>query len=267
MKISIASYSFHGMLEQGQIDVFGYLESLKYRYHVDAADIWNGMLLSTDETYIRKVREALDEKEMSLTNLCVDWASVWDNESDGRERNYRNALASLRAAELLGAKTVRIDMGGGGQTMSEEQFEFVVKRFREYAEIADARGFRVGPENHFGPALIPDHMVRVAEAVNHPAYGVLLHMGHWDADEDRGDALLAKWAFHTHVDAATTSNRLREGMSTLLDGGYDGYWSVEHHSAVNEFSEVAWQLASIRRELRSLSQERNDTPGPAATVA
>lgn len=48
MEISIASYSFHGLLRDGMIDVFGYLESSKYCYHVDAADIWNGFLPTTD---------------------------------------------------------------------------------------------------------------------------------------------------------------------------------------------------------------------------
>ena len=41
--ISIASYSFHGLLEAGMIDVFGYLESCRYRYHLDTADIWSNL--------------------------------------------------------------------------------------------------------------------------------------------------------------------------------------------------------------------------------
>ena len=32
MNVSIASYSFHGLLSQGQIDLFGYLESCRHRY-------------------------------------------------------------------------------------------------------------------------------------------------------------------------------------------------------------------------------------------
>ena len=61
MKISIASYAFHGLLAEGKMDVFGYLESCKYRYRVDAADIWNGMLPTTEPDFIRKVRQAMDE--------------------------------------------------------------------------------------------------------------------------------------------------------------------------------------------------------------
>ena len=39
MKLSIASYSFHGLLDEGKMDVFGYLETIRYRYGLDAADI------------------------------------------------------------------------------------------------------------------------------------------------------------------------------------------------------------------------------------
>ena len=38
MKISIASYSFHGLTGQGMMDVFGYLETVKYRYRLDAIE-------------------------------------------------------------------------------------------------------------------------------------------------------------------------------------------------------------------------------------
>ena len=38
MRISIASFSFHGLRERNMMDVFGYLESCKYRYGLDSAD-------------------------------------------------------------------------------------------------------------------------------------------------------------------------------------------------------------------------------------
>jgi hypothetical protein len=53
------------------------------------------MLTSTDEDYIRKVRAAMDEKELCLANLCVDGAHLWDPDPAERERLYRNALDRL----------------------------------------------------------------------------------------------------------------------------------------------------------------------------
>jgi sugar phosphate isomerase/epimerase len=252
VKVSIVSYSFHGLLQQGKLDVFGYLESCRYRYGLDAADIWNGMLTSTAEDYLKKVREAMDEKELLLANLCVDGAHLWEDDTAAREKNYQTALQYLKAAEILGAKTLRIDMGGKGERFTDEQVDYIVSRYQEYCRRAHDGGFRVGPETHWGPELTLSEMKRVTEAVNHPAYGILLHIGHWNggpAAEALGDRTAAAWAVHTHVDARITQTCLEERLRLLLDAGYQGYWGVEHHSGINEYSETAWQLAAVRRAL------------------
>lgn len=254
MDISIAAYSFHGLHDAGVMDGFGYLESIKYRYGLDTADFWNG-ILGPDEVvfqpdYRRKLNEALAEREMSVANYHADGCHVWEDDPEQRDAHYKSALSHLRFAEAIGAKTVRIDAGGRGDAWTEEQFDLIVGRMREYAEIGWSAGFRVGPESHWGPELVPDNMERLARAVDHPGFGVLIHLGHWEnATEEEGDRRLAPWAMHTHVDARVTRTRLEPAMRILLDAGYQGYWGVEHHSGKNEYAEVAYQLAEVRRVL------------------
>ncbi|HPD17127.1 MAG TPA: TIM barrel protein [Planctomycetota bacterium] len=260
MNVCIASFSFHGLIGAGMMDVFGYLESCKYRYHLDAADIWNGLLGRDEKVYLqddflKKVKEALAEREMCLANYHADGCHPWDDKPEVRDKNHASALAHLRAAAFLGAKTMRIDAGGKGNAWTNEQFDYIVKRMREYCQIGGDAGFRVGPESHWGPELVPDNMERLARAVDHPAFGILLHIGHWEgAPEEEGDRRLAPWACHTHVDARITRTRLEPAMRTLLDAGYQGYWGVEHHSAKNEYAEVAYQLAEVRRVLEKMRQ-------------
>ena len=249
MKVSIASYAFHGLVRAGSMDVFGYLESCKYRYGLQAADIWNGMLVSTEDEYLGMVRDALDERELTLANLCVDGAHVWEDDAERREGNHRNAMAHLHAAEVLGAKTVRIDAGGGrqDQEFTDEQFEWVVERYKEYARRAHDNGYIVGPENHWGPEKAPANMLRLCEAVDSPAFGVLLHIGGWRGpDAERGDELVASQAMHTHIAWSITEGCLEEKMGMLRDAGYEGYWGVEHHTGKNEYTEVAVQVARVR---------------------
>lgn len=248
MNVSIASYAFHGLLREGKIDVFGYLESCKYRYHLNTADIWNGMLPTTDEDYLAKVRDALDERELTLANLCVDQAHIWEDDPDARERNYQNALAHLRAAEILGARTIRIDAGGRGLTeFTPEQFDLVVTRYREFAARAADGGYRVGPENHWGPEKTPPEMLRIIEAVDSPAFGVLLHVTGWQGpDAERGDELVAPYVMHTHLAWHVTEGPLQAKMEMLRAAGYTGCWGVEHHTGRNEYTEVAVQLARVR---------------------
>ena len=247
MKISIASYAFHGLHGEGKMDVFGYLESVKYRYGLDAADIWNGMLPNIEEDYLKKVREAMDERELVLANLCVDGPHLWEDNPDAREKNYQNALKYLKAAEILGAKTIRIDAGGRGDEFTDEMFDYIVTRYKEYAQRAYDNGYKVGPENHWGPERVPANMKKIYDAVNSPAFGLLLHISGWASDDpNSADKMAASWAMHTHIAWNITEECLPEKMKMLADAGYDGYWGVEHHTGKNEYTEVAVQVAKVR---------------------
>ncbi len=244
MNLSIASYAFHGLLERGQIDLFGYLEACRYRYGLDTADIWNGMLPKTDDDTLLKAKEGLAERGLTLVNLCVDGAHIWENDPSAREANYQTALGYLHAAEVLGAKTLRIDAGGQGTEFTEEQFDRIVKRFREYAQRAYDNGYRCGPETHWGPEVIPANMKRICEAVDHPGFGVLLHLR-----APKTDALVAPWAMHTHISWEITENSLPESLSMLRAMGYQGAWGIEHHSGQHEYARTAIQLARVREQL------------------
>ena len=199
------------------------------------------MFPSTDEEFLRKVKDALDERELVLANLCVDGPHIWADDPAEREKNYRDALAYLHAAEVLGARTIRIDAGGQGEAFTEEQFDLIVRRYREYAQRAYDNGYKVGPENHWGPEVVPANMKRICEAVDHPGFGVLLHFR-----GNEGDRVIAPWAMHTHIPFQIVETSLVESMTMLRDAGYSGYWGVEHHSGQNEYSEVAIQVAKVR---------------------
>lgn len=252
MKVSVLSYSFRGLLAEGKMDVFGYLETCKYRYGLQAADIWNGFLPSTDDEYLNKVRDALDERELVLADLCVDRAHVWDDDAETREGNYRNALAHLKAAEILGARFVRIDAGGRNETWTNEEFDHIVARYKEYAQWAWDHGFKVGAENHWGPESYWLNLKKLYEAVDHPGFGISCHLGGWRGTPEEkveADRLVAPWVCHTHIPWNITEGPLEEKLANLQNAGYEGYYSVEHHSTKNEYTEVAIQLAKVRAVL------------------
>lgn len=261
MSISIAAFSFHGLKSAGLMDVFGYLETCRYRYGLGTADIWNGLIDRDPEVYLNdafpaKLVGALAERELTVVNYHADGCHAWENEPAAREKNHSLALRHLKFGAQIGAKTVRIDAGSRGQTWTDEQFDFIVQKFKEYCRIAGDAGMKVGPESHWGPELVPDNMERLAKAVASPAFGILLHIGHWEnAPIEEGDRRLAKYAAHTHVDQKTSETRLESAMKILLDAGYTGCWGVEHHTGKNEYAEVAVQLALVKRQLAKFAAE------------
>ena len=268
LKLSICNFSFQKTFLEGKMDIFGYLETVKYRYGMNKVDLWNGFFtkkegplwILPDESYIKKIRNALDEKEMRIVNFAIDGAHVWDPDSDIRRQLHDNALQHFRAAEILGAQTVRIDTGGRfgsdpnfDSSMTNEQFEYIVSRYQEYSERAANNGYMIGPENHTGPSLDPMHVKKIAEAVNHPNFGVLLHMNRWKAHEEEGDEIVAPWVYHTHFDAKmATAVYAEDKLQMLLDKGYDGYWGLEYNAPKNQYIEMEWLIATVKRLLVSL---------------
>jgi sugar phosphate isomerase/epimerase len=247
MKVSICSYTFNHLTSSGRMNVFGYLEASKYRYGLQAVEIWNETLASLDEGYLAEVKEGLAERELVLACVCVDDAHIWEDDAEAREANYRNALAHLRAAEALGARSVRIDAGGGGQDLAwtDEQFDEIVRRYREYVQRAYDNGYSVGPENHWGPETVPANMKKLCEAVDSPAFGVLLHAGRWNGeDAGKGDEIVVPWVMHVHLSPKLSDDGLARTMTMLREAGYEGTYSVEMNAA--RYTEVAVLLARIR---------------------
>ncbi|HHX63760.1 MAG TPA: sugar phosphate isomerase/epimerase [Chloroflexi bacterium] len=249
MRISVLSYSFHGLLSEGKMDLFGYLETCKYRYGLDAADIWNGFMLSTDEDYLSKVKDALEERELVLADLCVDRAHIWDDDPETREANGENAWAHLRAAAYLGARFMRVDAGGLRDIWTNEEFDFIVSRYKEYAQFAWDHGFKMGAENHWGAERRWSNLKALYEAVDHPGFGISCHIGGWAGtpeEVDEADRLVAPWVCHTHIPWNITEGPLEAKLATLRDAGYQGYYSVEHHTGQDEYTEVGIQIARVR---------------------
>ena len=252
MRISLMSYTFNPMTRAGTMDAFTYLETVRYRYDLSTADLWNRTLASLDADYLKAVRNGLIERELDLVNLAVDGAHVWEDDPDTREEHHRVALDHLQAAERLRAKSVRIDAGGGRDEheWSPERFDHIVMRFREYAQRAHDNGYLVGPENHWGAATVPEEVKRLCEAVDHPAFGVLLHCKRWQGDQAaQGDEIVAPWAMHLHLTANMSDDELSDTMAMLRETGYAGVWGIELGGATH--AEAGVMVAKVQRVLES----------------
>lgn len=264
MQISIASFSFHGALAEGTFDVFAYFEACRYRYHLNTADIWNGLLGSDPEVQLdperlKKVCHAMNERDLVCVNYHADGCHPWEDDPEARQRHMQLAERHLEAGEKLGALTIRIDSGGRDEEWTEEQFEHIVAAYKKFAKRAENGGYKVGPETHWGATNFPNNMLKLAKAVDSPAFGILLHMGKETSHTpDEYDRLLAPLAYHTHVDQKTTYNRIDKALSILLESGYQGVLGVEHHTGKNELAEVEAQVALVRR---ALSHAESANPG------
>ncbi len=251
MKISILSYSFHGALSSGELDLFGYLEACRYRYALNAADLWSGHFASIEPDYVAKVKNALEERDLYLADIAVDGAHLWEDEAEKRAANYERAKTFLNIAATLGAKVVRIDAGSRAEAWTTEQFDFIVKRYQEYCDFAKEHGFIVALENHWGPEKKWANLKAVFEAVNKPNFGVCVHIGGWAGTPEEkaaADRAVAPWVVHTHFGFDTCSNPelLKEKVSNLWNAGYQHHFSAEVWAGKRELFVAGVQLALLR---------------------
>lgn len=250
--ISLASYSFHGMLGEKRADVFTYLDMIKYRYRVDYADIWTGFLPTLDGDFLKKVRYSMDQKGITLANLCVDGPHVWVDDPDKRAAHKNKMIEYIKAAEILGACTIRIDFGGTeGYTMSDEAFEYLVATYKEYCVMCYDLGMKIGPENHWGWDRVPAYLKKVKDAVAHPAYGHLFHFDNFHDNIELGREIATSYAMHTHIPANKVLDA-KQFIVNLHKAGYKGTYSVEHHSGKFETERVEWQLGTLRSIIAEL---------------
>jgi len=267
LPVSCLSYSFNGLVREGMMDIFHYFETCRFRFGLDAADLWNGMFTSTEDAYINKVHRALEERQLVIPNIAVDEGHLLASGNDDRAKLRATQDRYLQIAKQLGAGFVRYDAGPymtdgrkeeDGWTASE--FDYIVSRYKELAQFAYDNGFRIGAENHWGPERCWSNMEKLIKAVDHPGFGICVHFGGWaantpetrEADNDTADKAAAKYICHTHFPwDICESPKLSEKMALLRDAGYKGYYSAEHHSGQNEYNLTEVQIAKIRAVLTS----------------
>jgi sugar phosphate isomerase/epimerase len=187
---------------------------------------------------------------LKLADLACDGCHIWEDDAAKRGEYAEKAWANIAAGEALGAKTIRIDAGGARPAMefTSEQFDTIVAAYKKMAKRAEDGGYKLGPENHWGPDCVPGVMKKLCEAVASPAFGVLLHMGRWKGDDAaQGDEMIAPWGMHSHFGPAMSAEDTAAKMAMLRDAGYKGYYGIEMVS--DSYAELASQIARIKAVL------------------
>ncbi|MDR1097117.1 MAG: sugar phosphate isomerase/epimerase [Tannerella sp.] len=268
LRISMLSYSFHGLVGAGMMDIFHFFETCKYRYGLEAADLWNGMITSTDDAFIDKVHTALEDRQLVVPNIAVDGTTIMQVEGEDPSEHRAMQDRYMQIAKRLGVGFLRFDAGprmlNGRKDIdgwTEPEFDFIVKRYKELAQVAHDNGFRVGAEVHWGPERCWVHMEKLIRAVAHPGFAICMHFGGWYGMQEEvlaAEKAAAPYVAHTHIPWNVCEDpNLHERLAVLRDAGYTGYYSVEHHSGKNEYNRVETQLGKVKAVLTDWNHGEN----------
>jgi sugar phosphate isomerase/epimerase len=251
MQLSICSFSFHRLLENGKQDVFGYMETCR-DLGCTQLDPWVGHLVPlaesdnelpdkhdprdslqppADEPLLR-VKEAAGDLGLPFGCLAADGCHIYEEDEDQREQNRRRAHRWIEIAGLLGARQIRIDAGGPAE-MPDQALQVIREGYQELIDHANEFGVRVIFENHWGPTQNPDNVLRLLETVE--GLGFLFDTNNWaDGRQEEGWRRCASLADAVHVKTFEFDEEGNEAtvdlsvpIRLLQEAGYDGCWGVE----------------------------------------
>ena len=253
MQLSICSFSFHRLLAAGKQDIFKFITDCK-ELGCTQLDPWNAHLSvirsgdevihaghnpsesnhlsALDTDYIHQVKAAADEAGLPFGTIAVDGAHIYEADPEARDANRQRAYRWLDVAQMLGAKQVRID-AGGPEDMPDDVFEIIKEGYADVIARAHDKGIEVLVENHWGPTVIPDNVVKLLENV--PGLGLLLDTHNWKRElRDEGRLKCAKYAKGLHIKTLnwdTDGNEVGEDVPTAIrivqEAGYKGCWGIE----------------------------------------
>ena len=275
MDLSICSYSFHRLLEEGQQDVFKYISDC-HRLGCTQLDLWNGHLpllldheaglpssyppeyaqLSADEVdYLAQIKAAADHAGLPFGCLAVDGAHIYEPSAEARQAQQIKAYRWLNIAEQLGTQQIRIDSGGPAE-LPDDVLEIIVSGYNDLIARARDKGMEVVIENHWGASRIPENVLRMLEAVQ--GLGLLFDTGNWpDELREIGWTQCARYARATHLktyafdaDGNETTVDIPRAIRLLQDSGYQGSWGIESVPRQGDEIEAARKsVALVRRVL------------------
>lgn len=253
---SVISYSFHRSFEAGAMDIFSYISFCK-REGFTVLDPWMEHLEPglEDPAWLRSVIAAAKDADLPFGCVAVDGGHIYEPTAGGRAETRKVRESWLRVAEQLEAKMIRVD-AGGPEAMPAEAFDIIVDGYNEFIPTASSRGLTVVMENHWGPTIHPQNVVRLIKAIE--GLGLLFDTGNWaEGEAERGWELCAPYASLTHFKTRSfdatgedPAAGLPRAIRLLRDSDYSGTWGIE--STPDDGDEVGAArktLAIVKREL------------------
>ena len=280
MDISIGGFSFHRLLESGQQDIFRYILDCR-DLGATLLDPWNAQLapirdaddvikaggdpqharLTTqDDAYLKRVRRTADDAGLPFGCIAVDGAHIYEPGPEPRRANRVLAYRWMDVSEILGAKQMRVDAGGPAE-LPDDVFAILVEGYRDLIARGRERGIEIVMENHWGPSVIPENVVRIMEGIE--GLGLLFDTNNWAPGmHERGWKTCAKYARSTHVktfgfdeNGNDPSVDLRRAIRVLVEAGYSGCWGVEScPEDGDEYGAAQKTIALIKRSLKELEE-------------
>ena len=265
-KISLAEWSLHRTLFDGQINHLEFPRIARKEFGLDAVEYVNQFFFdkAEDTRYLREMKlHAEDEGVRSLLIMCDREGALGDPDEAKRVEAVENHYKWVEAASYLGCHSIRVNAASEGPY--EEQIKLAADGLRRLCEFGNEHGVNVLVENHGGLSSNGAWLAAVIERVDHPLAGTLPDFGNFRTSEP--DAEEEEWYDryqgveemmpHAKAVSAKTQDFDEAGhevhteyvrmMKIVLDAGYRGHVGIEYGgSGMDEMAGIRATLNLLR---------------------
>jgi sugar phosphate isomerase/epimerase len=249
-KISLAQWSLHRALRQGEIDNLDFAKIARQEFGIEGVEYVNQFFKDKAvESYLAEMKKrAEDYNVKSVLIMCDGEGKLGDPDQEARKTSVQNHEKWLNAAKFLGCHSIRVNAASEGTY--QEQQKLAVDGLHQLCEIAESYGTNVIVENHGGLSSNGAWLSEVIKMVDHPLAGTLPDFGNFRVDKDttydRYKGVKELMPFAKGVSAKSYDfNEKGEEIQTdyfkmmdiVLAAGYHGYVGIEYEG--NNLDEYA----------------------------
>lgn len=254
--ISLAQWSLHRTLAQGDLDNLDFAFETKNTYGLSAVEYVNTFFKTkaNEMSYLAEMKKRAEgEGVRSLIIMCDGEGRLGDSDESMRTQAVENHIKWLDAAKYLGCHSIRVNAASSGSF--DEQMKLAADGLRRLTEIGAKRELNVIVENHGGLSSNGKWLSGVIEMVDHPRCGTLPDFGNFRVGEgemyDRYQGVRELMPYAKAVSAKSNdfdekgdesgTDYLRM-MKIVLAAGYRGFVGIEYEG--NRLSEPEGIIAT-----------------------
>ena len=173
-------YSFHRMIEAGQLDAFGF-PRLCADLGIRLLEV-NPTYLPTDEDRLGLFEQAVKETGCGIVQMTCDFPLCAADEPE-RRAAVEEVRTWARVAERLGASVIRCNLGRLFDQDVERGTAQAIKSFKEIVPFCEDWGLAAVIENTHGPHTgSADSILRILDGVSSDALGTCPDFGNFPED-------------------------------------------------------------------------------------
>ncbi|MEN0047575.1 MAG: TIM barrel protein [Bacteroidota bacterium] len=187
LKISLAQWSLHRVIESNEIDARDFAKIAKTEYDIHAVEYVNGFYRTQvkNESFWQEMLQRSEDAGVKNLLIMVDEEGDLGHLDDAvRKQSVENHYKWVNAAKLLGCHSIRVNAFGTGE--KEAVKVALVDGMSRLCEYAAKENINILIENHGLYSSDGQFIVDVIKTANQPNFGTLPDFGNWCVNKKWG---------------------------------------------------------------------------------